>query len=251
MHGAERADRRKYGIIREYGGHGIGRAMHMEPFLPNYGKPGKGPRLRVGMAIAIEPMLTLGGERTEELEDGWTVVTVGRLPRRPLGTHGRHHRRRPLGPHRPLAGGVRGQNRPCAGARSQAATLVAGRPVPDHRDRRLLSSGAGCARGRHRLPRDRGGARGRRGAPARAAARPGVTPGHRARGGARGLVVSRWQPGTVPVAVAVALTGPPMLYLALTPGRSRRACGRGCVVAVGRGGRRDLRVGAGLVPPAA
>ena len=50
--------------------------MHMEPFLPNYGKPGKGPRLRVGMAIAIEPMLTLGGERTEELADGWTVVTV-------------------------------------------------------------------------------------------------------------------------------------------------------------------------------
>jgi methionyl aminopeptidase len=76
VHDAERADRRKYGIIREYGGHGIGRAMHMEPFLPNYGKPGKGPRLRVGMAIAIEPMLTLGGERTEELDDGWTVVTV-------------------------------------------------------------------------------------------------------------------------------------------------------------------------------
>jgi len=76
VHAAERADGRKYGIIREYGGHGIGRAMHMEPFLPNYGKPGKGPRLRVGMAIAIEPMLTVGGERTQELEDGWTVVTV-------------------------------------------------------------------------------------------------------------------------------------------------------------------------------
>lgn len=76
VHAAERADGRRYGIVREYGGHGIGRAMHMEPFLPNYGKPGKGPRLRVGMAIAIEPMLTLGGERTEELADGWTVVTV-------------------------------------------------------------------------------------------------------------------------------------------------------------------------------
>ncbi|HEY7592982.1 MAG TPA: type I methionyl aminopeptidase [Actinophytocola sp.] len=76
IHAAERANHRKYGIIREYGGHGIGRAMHMEPFLPNYGKPGKGPRLRIGMAIAIEPMLTLGGERTEELDDGWTVVTV-------------------------------------------------------------------------------------------------------------------------------------------------------------------------------
>ncbi|OLF16440.1 type I methionyl aminopeptidase [Actinophytocola xanthii] len=76
VHKAERADGRRYGIIREYGGHGIGRAMHMEPFLPNYGKPGKGPRLRVGMAIAIEPMLTLGGEETVELEDGWTVVTA-------------------------------------------------------------------------------------------------------------------------------------------------------------------------------
>jgi methionyl aminopeptidase len=65
-----------YGIVREYGGHGIGSAMHMEPFLPNFGKPGKGPRLRVGMAIAIEPMLTLGAERTEELADGWTVVTA-------------------------------------------------------------------------------------------------------------------------------------------------------------------------------
>ena len=76
VHESERSDQRTYGIIREYGGHGIGRAMHMEPFLPNYGKPGKGPRLRVGMAIAIEPMLTLGGEKTLELEDGWTVITV-------------------------------------------------------------------------------------------------------------------------------------------------------------------------------
>jgi methionyl aminopeptidase len=50
--------------------------MHMDPFLPNYGKPGKGPRLKVGMAIAIEPMLTLGTEETVELEDGWTVVTA-------------------------------------------------------------------------------------------------------------------------------------------------------------------------------
>lgn len=73
---SERSDQRRYGIIREYGGHGIGRAMHMEPFLPNYGKPGRGPRLRVGMAIAIEPMLTLGGEKTLELDDGWTVITV-------------------------------------------------------------------------------------------------------------------------------------------------------------------------------
>lgn len=76
VHATERASGTTYGIVREYGGHGIGSAMHMEPFLPNYGKPGKGPRLRAGMAIAIEPMLTIGSARTEELDDGWTVVTV-------------------------------------------------------------------------------------------------------------------------------------------------------------------------------
>ena len=76
VHRSERASGTTYGIVREYGGHGIGTSMHMEPFLPNFGKPGKGPRLRTGMAIAIEPMLTLGGETTEELDDGWTVVTA-------------------------------------------------------------------------------------------------------------------------------------------------------------------------------
>jgi methionyl aminopeptidase len=76
VHATERASGVTYGIIREYGGHGIGTSMHMEPFLPNFGKPGKGPRLRVGMAIAIEPMLTRGGEGTKELDDGWTVVTT-------------------------------------------------------------------------------------------------------------------------------------------------------------------------------
>ncbi len=76
VHASERAHGATYGIVREYGGHGIGSSMHMDPFLPNYGKPGKGPRLRTGMAIAIEPMLTLGTEETVELEDGWTVVTA-------------------------------------------------------------------------------------------------------------------------------------------------------------------------------
>ncbi|GAA2663899.1 MULTISPECIES: type I methionyl aminopeptidase [Actinosynnema] len=65
----------EYGIVDGYGGHGIGTKMHMDPFLPNYGKPGKGPRLKPGMAIAIEPMLTLGTDQTVELSDGWTVVT--------------------------------------------------------------------------------------------------------------------------------------------------------------------------------
>jgi methionyl aminopeptidase len=70
-----KADGVKYGIVKDYGGHGIGTEMHMEPFLPNYGKPGKGPRLIPGMAIAIEPMLTLGTNKTVELDDEWTVVT--------------------------------------------------------------------------------------------------------------------------------------------------------------------------------
>jgi methionyl aminopeptidase len=73
---AARADGVDYGMILEYGGHGIGSQMHMDPFLPNIGRPGKGPRLKVGMALAIEPMLTGGGGETVELDDGWTVVTA-------------------------------------------------------------------------------------------------------------------------------------------------------------------------------
>jgi len=65
-----------YGLVREYTGHGIGTAMHMDPPVPNYGAAGQGPRLRAGMALAIEPMITRGGARTVELADGWTVVTV-------------------------------------------------------------------------------------------------------------------------------------------------------------------------------
>ncbi|GAA0595571.1 type I methionyl aminopeptidase [Kutzneria viridogrisea] len=76
VHRSDEADGVEYGIVTDYGGHGIGTQMHMEPFLPNYGKPGKGPKLRAGMAIAIEPMLTLGTDQTTELSDGWTVVTA-------------------------------------------------------------------------------------------------------------------------------------------------------------------------------
>ena len=65
-----------YGLIREYTGHGIGTEMHMEPAVRNYGPPGQGPRLRTGMALAIEPMITRGGRQVAELDDGWTVVSV-------------------------------------------------------------------------------------------------------------------------------------------------------------------------------
>ena len=65
-----------YGIVEEYVGHGIGTSMHMEPSVPNYGQPGHGPRLVAGMALAIEPMVNLGGRHTQTLDDEWTVVTV-------------------------------------------------------------------------------------------------------------------------------------------------------------------------------
>jgi methionyl aminopeptidase len=65
-----------YGIIEEYVGHGIGSAMHMDPPVPNYGRPGRGPRLREGMALAVEPMIVLGQAETAVLDDDWTVVSV-------------------------------------------------------------------------------------------------------------------------------------------------------------------------------
>lgn len=65
----------RYGIVEDYTGHGIGSAMHQPPDVPNYGRPGKGPRLVPGLALAVEPMITLGTKETDLLEDEWTVVT--------------------------------------------------------------------------------------------------------------------------------------------------------------------------------
>ena len=67
-----------YGIIEEYVGHGIGTEMHMDPQVPNYGAPGRGPELVAGMALAVEPMVTLGRRQTKVLADEWTVVTADR-----------------------------------------------------------------------------------------------------------------------------------------------------------------------------
>jgi len=64
-----------FGVVREYVGHGIGQSLHEDPPIPNYGPPGRGPELRSGMALAIEPMVTLGGWETRVLDDDWTVVT--------------------------------------------------------------------------------------------------------------------------------------------------------------------------------
>lgn len=63
-----------FGIVEEYVGHGIGSSMHMDPAVPNYGKPGKGPRLVPGMALAVEPMVILGSPEVQVLDDDWTVV---------------------------------------------------------------------------------------------------------------------------------------------------------------------------------
>jgi len=65
-----------YGIVEEYVGHGIGRAMHEEPQVPNYGKPGEGMRLRAGMSLCIEPMFNIGARHTKVDADGWTVRTA-------------------------------------------------------------------------------------------------------------------------------------------------------------------------------
>jgi methionyl aminopeptidase len=65
-----------YGILEDYVGHGIGTQMHLPPNVPNVGRPGRGPKLVPGLALAVEPMVTLGGSETDVLEDDWTVATA-------------------------------------------------------------------------------------------------------------------------------------------------------------------------------
>ena len=71
----ETVERAGFGVVRDFVGHGIGRAIHEDPPIPNYGPPNRGPRLRVGMVLAIEPMVTLGDWQVGVLADGWTAVT--------------------------------------------------------------------------------------------------------------------------------------------------------------------------------
>jgi len=72
--------RGEYGVVEEYVGHGIGTEMHQDPQVPNYGRPGRGPKLRKGLVLAVEPMVNLGSRRTRLLPDGWTVVTADGAP---------------------------------------------------------------------------------------------------------------------------------------------------------------------------
>ena len=70
------AESQGYSVVRKYVGHGIGRALHEDPQVPNYGTPGRGVLIKKGMTLAIEPMLNIGTHETVQLEDGWTVVTA-------------------------------------------------------------------------------------------------------------------------------------------------------------------------------
>src|ERR1041385_4603265 len=69
-----------YSVVRDYVGHGIGRRMHEDPQIPNYGNPGKGVKIKRGYVFAIEPMINMGSVHTKTLKDGWTVVTVDGQP---------------------------------------------------------------------------------------------------------------------------------------------------------------------------
>jgi methionyl aminopeptidase len=76
----DEAMRHRFTVVREFVGHGVGRKLHEEPQVPNYGRRGSGPRLKPGMTLAIEPMINLGGATVRLMEDGWTVCTADGLP---------------------------------------------------------------------------------------------------------------------------------------------------------------------------
>ena len=76
----QHAENNGYSVVRDYVGHGIGRRMHEDPQIPNYGKPGLGPKIKVGYVFAVEPMVNQGTHFTKVLSDGWTVVTMDGKP---------------------------------------------------------------------------------------------------------------------------------------------------------------------------
>ena len=74
----QHAEKNGFGVVRELVGHGLGRTMHEEPEVPNYGKRGDGPKIKEGMVLAIEPMINLGTKNIKQLNDGWTIITADR-----------------------------------------------------------------------------------------------------------------------------------------------------------------------------
>lgn len=76
----QHAEKHGYGVVRELVGHGLGKSLHEDPEVPNYGKRGDGPKIKDGMVFAIEPMINLGKKNVKQLNDGWTIVTADGLP---------------------------------------------------------------------------------------------------------------------------------------------------------------------------
>lgn len=76
----QHAENNGYGVVRELVGHGLGRKMHESPEVPNYGKRGRGPKLKEGLVLAIEPMINMGTRRVKQLSDGWTIITADNRP---------------------------------------------------------------------------------------------------------------------------------------------------------------------------
>lgn len=76
----QHAEKHGYGVVRELVGHGLGKSMHEEPEVPNYGKRGDGPKLKEGLVLAIEPMINLGTKNIKQLSDGWTIITADNKP---------------------------------------------------------------------------------------------------------------------------------------------------------------------------
>ncbi len=74
------AEKHGYGVVRELVGHGLGKNLHEEPEVPNYGSRGNGPKLKEGMVLAIEPMINLGKKNIKQLNDGWSIITADGLP---------------------------------------------------------------------------------------------------------------------------------------------------------------------------
>ncbi|MEI8137881.1 MAG: type I methionyl aminopeptidase, partial [Bacteroidota bacterium] len=76
----QHAEKNGFGVVRELVGHGLGKNLHEEPEVPNYGKRGNGPKLTEGMVLAIEPMINLGTKNIKQLKDGWTIITADGKP---------------------------------------------------------------------------------------------------------------------------------------------------------------------------
>jgi methionyl aminopeptidase len=76
----QHAEKHGYGVVRELVGHGLGSKMHESPEVPNFGKRGRGPKMKEGLVIAIEPMINMGTRRVVQLNDGWTIVTADKKP---------------------------------------------------------------------------------------------------------------------------------------------------------------------------